>query len=416
QERADSGLYDAVVEQLVKMDKQALGNVDYIDDFAKHVEHWSSNARFHDRGGKEFFTNIIGEIAGPVHGTVLRAAGNFYVRDGDFKPLDDKANVKDILALTTPTCATIQLANFFENQTLPLRHIISTEATQDEGKGYILKPWLRALEDNSAQDDLIIAHMLPKYGVSFVFLSYYLRILSHVTTKTPASAGTAAPVTPTRRAKLDSEIKIGAFYDPHLLSDYGGPFFAHVQNKLLQLDVRDALKSNKLIPPWDFYDRLKPGTLVLARVSLHIFNMESGERKRKVYQINAHSVKVLADSDAEVAFRAVPVPKHMDRVAEAEAAADPEVSNAFDNFAINIPGVTSWRMWRIISFVLYWLSHVAVAAPTTPVASTSGTSMSDASALGSPAYSDLSDLEHDEYMDSDHYGDVKNKKARTYSS
>ncbi|KAJ6607524.1 hypothetical protein B0H10DRAFT_2227830 [Mycena sp. CBHHK59/15] len=406
QERADSGLYDAVVEQLVKMDKQALGNVDYIDDFAKHVEHWSSNARFHDRGGKEFFTNIIGEIAGPVHGTVLRAAGNFYVRDGDFKPLDDKANVKDILALTTPTCATIQLANFFENQTLPLRHIISTEATQDEGKGYILKPWLRALEDNSAQDDLIIAHMLPKYG-------------------TPASAGTAAPVTPTRRAKRklddvtprkgvstsivsipartapvkpnDSEIKIGAFYDPHLLSDYGGPFFAHVQNKLLQLDVRDALKSNKLIPPWDFYDRLKPGTLVLARVSLHIFNMESGERKRKVYQINAHSVKVLADSDAEVAFRAVPVPKHMDRVAEAEAAADPEVSNAFDNFAINIPGVTSWP-------------------PTTPVASTSGTSMSDASALGSPAYSDLSDLEHDEYMDSDHYGDVKNKKARTYSS
>ncbi|KAJ6611449.1 hypothetical protein B0H10DRAFT_2224099 [Mycena sp. CBHHK59/15] len=391
QERADSGLYDAVVEQLVKMDKQALGNVDYIDDFASM---WSIG---HPTPG-----STTAAIAGPVHGTVLRAAGNFYVRDGDFKPLDDKANVKDILALTTPTCATIQLANFFENQTLPLRHIISTEATQDEGKGYILKPWLRALEDNSAQDDLIIAHMLPKYDSRFCWnssTSYPTRRAKRKLDDVTPRKGVSTSIVsiPARTAPVkpnDSEIKIGAFYDPHLLSDYGGPFFAHVQNKLLQLDVRDALKS---IPPWDFYDRLKPGTLVLARVSLHIFNMESGERKRKVYQINAHSVKVLADSDAEVAFRAVPVPKHMDRVAEAEAAADPEVSNAFDNFAINIPGVTSWP-------------------PTTPVASTSGTSMSDASALGSPAYSDLSDLEHDEYMDSDHYGDVKNKKARTYSS
>lgn len=77
------------------------------------------------------------------------------------------------------------------------------------------------------------------------------------------------------------DIKIGAYYEPNLLSDYGGPFFNHVKSKFVQLDVRDGTPAGKdaLIPPYNFYDRLKPGTLVLVQASLHIFVMSDTETK-----------------------------------------------------------------------------------------------------------------------------------------
>ncbi|KAJ6602994.1 hypothetical protein B0H10DRAFT_2230016 [Mycena sp. CBHHK59/15] len=346
--RVDSGLYERVVDQLVDMGQRALANVDYVIDFSKFFKSWSSNIKFQNRGGGEFHTNIIGEIAGPAHGTVLRAAGNHFTRDGpDFRPVDDSSNVKDILALVVPTLATTRLANLYENQTVPLCTVILDESVQDDGRNYILRPWLRALKDDSMSDDLIIVHMMPKYG-------------------SPAASGTASPsVAPPRRAKrkLDddsphttatpvavaytgppvipdaSEIKLGAFYDPHLLPDYGGPYFNHIQNKLVQLDVRDGTdNTNRLIPPWCFYDRLKPGTLVLIHATLHIFLM-GDKRKRKVYQINAHSIKVLANSDSPVVERHVPMPKSVDP--KDAVVADPETSNAFDAFSIDLGPSTS---------------------------------------------------------------------------
>lgn len=82
----------------------------------------------------------------------------------------------------------------------------------------------------------------------------------------------------------ESDIKIGAFYEPAVLPDYGGSYFNHVKSKLVQLDVRD--KNNQLIPPWKFYEALRPGTLVLCLVSLHCFIMsdEGGkvQKERKV--------------------------------------------------------------------------------------------------------------------------------------
>jgi hypothetical protein len=75
-------------------------------------------------------------------------------------------------------------------------------------------------------------------------------------------------------------IKLGAFYDPHLMPDYGGPFFNHTINKLTQLDIVD--EEDQLIPPWKMYDALKPGTLILANCSLHCFLMADVKVQRKV--------------------------------------------------------------------------------------------------------------------------------------
>ncbi|KAJ7912821.1 hypothetical protein B0H13DRAFT_2473669 [Mycena leptocephala] len=294
EERALCGMYDELTDTLVAMGNKALGNIDC----------------------------------------------NYYI--------GNNLNVKDILALVMPTHAPVRLANFFENQTVPLRsaidHEIGIESTAVPYQEYLLRPWMRAIRENSSQDDIIMVHMLPKYGM-------------------PAAAGTATGVQRRTKRKLDDThkssfpsrvrahlnrrfpsptIKLGAYYDPRLLLDYGGGYFRHVKARLVQLDVRDATdNSNALVPPWEFYERLRPGTLVLVSASLHIFVMNDTNskgvarpKKRKVYQINAHSIKILADSDLPVEHRSIPIPRSF----EGASSSGPPPAE-FDNFSLkSMPG------------------------------------------------------------------------------
>lgn len=93
----------------------------------------------------------------------------------------------------------------------------------------------------------------------------------------------------------DNDVKLGSFYEPHLLEDYGGAYFAHVHAKLTQPDVRDI--HNKLVAPWRFYDVLRPGTVILALVSLHVFFItDAGGHNRKVCSIQAKSSNLTFDT------------------------------------------------------------------------------------------------------------------------
>ncbi|KAJ7606482.1 hypothetical protein DFH06DRAFT_1348021 [Mycena polygramma] len=103
-QREESGLYDSVADQIADMEQDALANLDYPDHFVRHIEEWSSNHRYVDLHGGELRVAVVGEILGPSMGTVLRAHGNYFAREGDdFKPIDDKTKVKDCLALGIPT-------------------------------------------------------------------------------------------------------------------------------------------------------------------------------------------------------------------------------------------------------------------------------------------------------------------------
>lgn len=82
-QRAESGLYDGIADQLAAMKDKALCNIDFPDDFTRHIEGWSKNYKFMDKDGNEMRTAIVGEIAGPALGTVLRAHGTYYSRSGD---------------------------------------------------------------------------------------------------------------------------------------------------------------------------------------------------------------------------------------------------------------------------------------------------------------------------------------------
>ena len=74
---------------------------------------------------------------------------------------------------------------------------------------------------------------------------------------------------------------MGAYYPLSLLSDHGGTLFKQELTKLVQLDIRDS--DNNLIPPWDMYDKLRPGTIVIIEGTLvcwHISGGESGLSKK----------------------------------------------------------------------------------------------------------------------------------------
>jgi len=93
----------------------------------------------------------------------------------------------------------------------------------------------------------------------------------------------------------DSEVKIGGYYNPELLPDYLPNDFDLKKDKLVQHNVIDV--DGKLIPCWDNFNKLRPGTLVLCIVSLHVWNIANRDgRFKRFYTLNAHSVRVLKES------------------------------------------------------------------------------------------------------------------------
>ncbi|KAJ7819543.1 hypothetical protein B0H13DRAFT_1661360 [Mycena leptocephala] len=310
--RNASGLYESVADQIEAMGKDAMANIDYPDDFSRHIEQWSKNHRYVDKEGNELRTAIIGEILGPAKGTLVRAHGNYFAREGDeFRPIDDKAKVKDTLAIGIPTLSTTKLTNTFLNQIICATQITDANADEDmrNGRDPIVKSWTKASKDGSPNHDVMMVHMLPKYAVpSAAGAPKAKRVAKRKLDEVDEEAGPSDKPEP--EIAIPSDIKLGAHYEPTLLPDYGGAYFNHIKAKLVQLDVRDV--QNNLIAPWKYYEALRPGTLVLVLASLHCFSMmdDGGkERKeRKIYQINAHSIKILSESDEPVEERTRPSP------------------------------------------------------------------------------------------------------------
>jgi hypothetical protein len=154
-DRNKSGLYDAVADQIEKMGLDALANLEYPDHFTRQLEGWSKNHRYLNKTGEELRTAIVGEIAGPEWGTIVRAQGNYFSRDGDdvrlllpaflfpahhtpqFKPIDDKSKIKDTLAITTPICSSTRLYNTVANQNIVAGQVISANADEDMRNGRV---------------------------------------------------------------------------------------------------------------------------------------------------------------------------------------------------------------------------------------------------------------------------------------
>lgn len=66
---------------------------------------------------------------------------------------------------------------------------------------------------------------------------------------------------------------VGALYNPQLQPDFGGLYFDLHDDRLLQLDIRDV--KGDLITPQQMYDKLRPGTLLLYCINLHVYNIQN---------------------------------------------------------------------------------------------------------------------------------------------
>ncbi|KAJ6483747.1 hypothetical protein C8R47DRAFT_1073164 [Mycena vitilis] len=346
-ERAEEGgLYESTFAQLRTM-SNALANIEYIGTKKRtpnifRGRDWSRNIVFKDKDDKdgnrkdamEFKTALIGEICSPDHGTIVRAQGNHYDgREGEpFKPVDDKSKVKDILVLQAPTHCSLEQLNVFQNQTAALQDLENTEHALDAAEGVTpsFRSCLKSKRTDMDSKDLITITTLRKYGIPAAAGGPKLSVTPQKVRRTkrkyaPEDEEEDSDIEPvvnespanTQPGEVsypaDDAIKLGAFYEPNVLEDHGGPYFQQVNAKLVQLDIRDA--NNRLIPPWKQYSALRTGSLVLVLATIHMFTFKDPgpdrNRDRKVFQLNAQTIRVLDESDYPVPKRSRPIPRTM---------------------------------------------------------------------------------------------------------
>ncbi|KAJ4477725.1 hypothetical protein C8J55DRAFT_489728 [Lentinula edodes] len=85
------------------------------------------------------------------------------------------------------------------------------------------------------------------------------------------------------------------------MPDFGGPVFAMKKAKLIQPQWTNI--NNDLIVPWEYYNYLRPGTVVVATICIEVFVMPVGSENntlRKIYHTTITSLKVVANSDLVV--------------------------------------------------------------------------------------------------------------------
>ena len=79
------------------------------------------------------------------------------------------------------------------------------------------------------------------------------------------------------------DIKLKALYDPGLLYDYGGPVFDHRLARLRQRNI---------VPPWDEYSELWPGTVVLMKITLHTYSMNNENGRLRKVRLPATDLRI----------------------------------------------------------------------------------------------------------------------------
>ncbi|KAK6967138.1 hypothetical protein R3P38DRAFT_3244608 [Favolaschia claudopus] len=384
-ERLNDGMYDSVNKQ-IKERSTSLALLEYMGTKKRPATvfrgvDWAGNIVFNDGPGKnadELRGTIFGEIAEPVHGTMVSARGNHFEGNtsATFKPIDDKNKVKDVLVLRAPTLCEIKTSALWNNQRALLQDIVSVEKTKDDAFGwhpYYSVPFRSSTTENPREDMIAICTQ-KKYGIPTA-----AGVPSGTPPVTPQKAVRAkrtffaedgvvdsddeeevaevrkratpdapddsvkTPEFPGRAylswldsfavliAPLAEKILLGAFYDPRLLEDFGGPSFNLTKAMLRQLDHRGP--DNKLIPPWKNYSAFRPGTLIVATVSIHIYTFKvdgpDRDKDRKIFQLEAHTIRVLDESDFPVEKRRIHIPRHL--VDQPSSDADFGVSAAGDS-------------------------------------------------------------------------------------
>ncbi|KAJ7929496.1 hypothetical protein B0H13DRAFT_1859708 [Mycena leptocephala] len=119
------------------------------------------------------------------------------------------------------------------------------------------------------------------------------------------------------------------------MSDHKGTYFNHVRAMMTQRDYKD--EDGDLIAPHEYYEKLREGTLVLAKVSLSFYTFKDRNPKfldSKIYHLNVEKLTILdpgndPDWDPEIPTLpgTAPSTPSTSRIRQREAAVD----DAFDD-------------------------------------------------------------------------------------
>jgi len=290
----------------------------------------NDNHIFVDGGGKPTKLMLFGEIAHSSLGMQLDCKGNHFMKADNF--IVDSSKPKYCLALAKPTCATENISILFDNTCQELQNIYSNLTMDEQLNQFAHTEWLKSMSStNRGPRDLILVYFGPIYGIPASIAStsnsHTIRTKHKLvgdedegaesqksqnesnnqsTTSTLSTIDTHNITYPT-----ENDIYVGAHYNPRLLPDYGSNLFCHHDAMLVQHDVRDI--DLHLIPPWQYYEKLHAGTMVLCDVTLHMYQMAipnttaSQPKMRKTFKINAETIRVVAKSDLPVELRTQPV-------------------------------------------------------------------------------------------------------------
>ncbi|KAH7872500.1 uncharacterized protein C8R40DRAFT_1173588 [Lentinula edodes] len=318
------GIYDRLAKSFTEMGPIALANAEINQDFFPHNfgESWSMNYSYRDCDSALFSANVFGEIVGQAHGTFVGAQGNHYAGKDPSNPtvLDDYTKTKCTIVLACPSFATPPITNLFYNQLCTLDSVrdedkkgeirsgLSVDAKEiaksirtggDLDAIILTGPALYTVlkkGKSSGKDNNISATSPPRRALkkrSLAAASNDDMPLLQDTSETPLPTAEKHIVWPTAE-----EIFVGAEYDHRLMPDFGGPVFAFEKARLIQPDWRDV--NGDLIPPWLNHKLLRPGTLVVANMSIQVYVMisKSGDGMvRKIYHAILNSLRVVAVSD-----------------------------------------------------------------------------------------------------------------------
>ncbi|KAF8122151.1 hypothetical protein EV363DRAFT_1183485 [Boletus edulis] len=336
--QATVSLYDSVYDSLLSMPgRLVLARSNYGTDFTRHIvanNMWDYRSL---HGSEKFETILVGKVRPAICGTRFSAKGNHYI-GSLFNPnyIYDKTRVKSLFVLGKPCDVPEHFGDLWDNQIATLCEIIEQDKVELEGKKIQIKEWTTcAGSDDTGFPDYIAVVTEPMYTtvaakrpVKASGIPFKKKALGERAVTEKASTSSTQDMTrkdgtehamfhdfdiddmDMQGTSVSEDGKLVAnetdnankrpmlvttndVYHPSILPDYGGDLFKHMGAKLRQLDFRDV--DDNLIHPEEWYSELRQGTLVMVRASLQVFNWDN----RHVYQLNAHTIRVLRRSQSE---------------------------------------------------------------------------------------------------------------------
>ncbi|KAJ4472849.1 hypothetical protein C8J55DRAFT_563090 [Lentinula edodes] len=314
------GIYEELSDLFSSMGPAAIANAELGVDFFRQNfgDDFTSHFSYVDKDSEEFNANLFGEILGAAHGTCVGALGNHFLGSNadSLHEIGDHTRTRCNIVLGCPTNASRRLKDLWHNQLCTLRSV-SAGDRRVHGLSEVndIKEIVKGTQSDHVFDAITLVggvlYKLPDGDSSSRDRVTEARDPEGPIKKRSIDVVNAEHDGLNRRARdetppripRDSEISVGAMYDPRLMPDYGGHAFSIDKAKLVQPNWCKI--DDSLIVPWKNYLHLRQGTVIVANISIrmHVLHPKNKKKpKRKVYQGIINYLKVVAESDIPVAF------------------------------------------------------------------------------------------------------------------